>query len=85
MWEGDGGGIIGVQQDETAWAGDSGAMDLGSLGHGRQTADVLVGLPNQGRAAELPSGGLPRTGRDEDGDADTIMQPTYPGYRDHLG
>ena len=60
-------------------------MELGSLGHGRRTTDVPDGLPDQGRAAELPSRGLPRMGREEDGDADALLQPACPGYRDHLG
>ena len=85
MQEGYGGGIVGVPQDDTAWAGDRGAMELGSLGHRRRTTDVPVGLPDQGRAAELPIRGLPRTGRDEDGDADALLQSAYPGYHDHIG
>ena len=76
MWEGHDDRIVGVPQDDTAWAGDRGAMELGSLGHRRRTADVSVGLPDRGRAAELPIGGLPRTGRDEDGNADALLQPS---------
>ena len=60
-------------------------MDLGSLVHGRRTSDVSDGLPDQGRAAELPSGGLPRTGGDKDGDADALLQPACPRYHDNLG
>ena len=48
-------------------------MDLGSLGHRRQDADVTDGITDQGRDAELPSGGLPRPGRDEDDDADKLF------------
>ena len=85
MREVDGGGIVGRPQDDTTWAGGRGEMDLGSLGHGRRTSDVQAGLPDQGRAAELPCRGLPRTGRDEDGDADALLQPSCPGCRDNLG
>ena len=60
-------------------------MKLGSFVHRRRAADVPDGLPDQGRASELPSGGLPRPGRDEDGDADALFQPACTGYRDHLG
>ena len=84
MQEGDGGGIVGVPQGDTAWSGGRGAVEMGSPGHGRRTADVLDGLTDQGRAAELPSGGLPRTDGDEDGDADTLIQTACPVYRDHL-
>ena len=41
----------GVPQDDTAWAGDRGAMEQGILGHRRRNADVPAGLPEQGRAA----------------------------------
>ena len=85
MREVDGGGIFGVPQNDTVCAGDSGAIDLGSLSHGRQTADVSVSLPDQGRSAEIPNGGLPRMGRDKDGDADALLQLACPGYCDHLG
>ena len=60
-------------------------MELGRLGHGRRPADVLAGLTDKGRSAELPSRGLPRTGRDEDSDEDALLQPACTGYRDHLG
>ena len=85
MQEGDGGGIVGFPQGDTEWAGGRGEVELGSLGHGRRTADVSDGLPDQGRATKLPSGWLPRTSRDEDGDADALLQQACPGYRDHLG
>ena len=85
LWEVDGVGAIGDTQGDAAWAGCRGAVDLGSFGHRRRAADVPDGLPNQGRAAGLPSGGLPRPGRGKDGDADTLFQPECPGYRDHLG
>ena len=85
MREGDGSGIVGTPQDDTAWADNRGAMELGSLDHGRRPADVLAVLPDQGRAAELPYRGLPRTGRDKDSNADEFLQPACPGYHDHIG
>ena len=60
-------------------------MKLGSFVHRRRAADVPDGLPDQGRAVELPSGGLPRPGRDEDGNADELFQPACPVYHDHFG
>ena len=84
MQEGDGGRIVGVPQGDTAWAGGRGAVELGSFGHRRRAADVLDGLPNQGRAAELPCRGLPRKGRDTDSDADAFLQLAFLGHRDHL-
>ena len=77
--------IVGIPQDDTAWEGNIGAMNLGILGHGRQPADVLAGLTDQGRATELPCRGLTRTSRDADSDADAFMQPECPGYRDNIG
>ena len=59
-------------------------MELGIFGHGRRATDVPYGLPDQGRAAELPSGGLTRPGKDEDGDADALFQPACPVYHDHF-
>ena len=50
-----------------------GAVELGSFGHSRRAVDVPDGLPDQGRDAELPSGGMPSPGRDEDGDADALF------------
>ena len=83
--ERDVGGIIGVTQGYAAWAGGRGAVDLGSFGDGRRSVDVLDGLPDQGRAVELPTGEMPRPGREEDSDDDALFQPACPGYRDHLG
>ena len=85
MREGDGGGIVGIPQDDKAWEGGRGEIDLGRLGHLMRPVDVKAGLPYQGRAAELPSRGLHRTGRDEDGDVDELLQPACQGCRDHLG
>ena len=59
-------------------------MELGSFGRGRRATDVPDGLPDQGSAADLTSGGLPRPGRDEDVDADALFQPACPGYCDHF-
>ena len=80
-----GGGIIGITQGDVAWAGGRRAVELGRFGHGRRAADVPYGLPDQGKAVELPGGGMPRPGKDEDGDADALFQPACPGYRDHFG
>ena len=85
MQERDGGGVIGVTLGDTAWAGGRGAVELESFGHRKRAADVPDGLPDQGRAKELPSVGPPRPGRDEDDDADALCQPAFSGYRDHLG
>ena len=60
-------------------------MDLGSLVHWRRPTDVLAGLLDLGRAADVPCTGLPRKGRDTDSNADAFMQPSCTGYCDHLG
>ena len=44
MRERDGDGVIGVEQGDTAWAGGRGAVELGSVVHGRRAADVPDGL-----------------------------------------
>ena len=74
-WGGDGGGIIGGAQDDTAWASGRGEMDLEKLGHGGRAADIPHGLPVQGRPAELPGGGMPTTSEDKDGDVGTFYAP----------
>ena len=56
-------------------------MDLENLGHGEIFADVMHELPGQGRPADLPVGGIPRTRDDEDGDAGTSYAPACPGHR----
>ena len=43
--EGYGGSIVGVPKDDIEWAGGGGAMEIGSLGHGRRTTGVSDGLP----------------------------------------
>ena len=83
--ERDGSGIIGITQGDAVWAGGRGAVEMGSFGHGRRAADVLDGLLDQGRAVELPSGGLPGPGRNKDGDTDEFFQPEFPVYCDHFG
>ena len=60
-------------------------MELGSLSHGRRPTDISAGLPDQGRAEELPCGGMPSKVKDTDSDADTFVKPACPGHRDHLG
>ena len=85
MQEGDGGGIAGIPPNDTAWTGEGGTLELGCLSHGRRPTDISAGLPDQGRAAELPCRGMPRKGSDTDSDADAFMQPVYPVHRDHLG
>ena len=82
---GDGGGIIGSIHDDTALEIGRGNMDLENLGHRGRAADILHGLPCQGRSAELPSEEMPRTSSDKDGDASTFYSPACPGHRGHFG
>ena len=85
MRGGDGGGIIVGTQDDVAWASGRGEIELENLGHGGRAADVSHGLTSQGRLAELPIRGIPRTSGDEDGNAGTFSAPECPGYRGHFG
>ena len=85
MREGDGGGVAGIPPDDTARTGKGRAVELGSLSHGRKPANVSAGLPDQGRAKELPCGGLPRKGRETDSDTDVFLHLVCPGHCDHLG
>ena len=54
VWRGDGDGIIGGAQDDTAWSSGRGEMGLENFGHGGRAADKLCGLPDQDRLAEMP-------------------------------
>ena len=66
MWLVDGGGTIGGAQYDTAWASAREEAEIENLGLGGRAADKPHGLPVQGRPAELPGGGMPRTsGNDE--------------------
>ena len=74
-----------MAQDDTAWAIGRGEIELENLDHRKISADALHGLPGQWRLAELPSGGMPRTSGDKDGDAGTFSAPACPGHRGHFG
>ena len=49
-----------------------------------RAVDVSHGLPGQGRPVELPSGGMPSTSGDEDGDAGKFSALSCPGHRGHF-
>ena len=82
---GDGGGIFGGAQDDTACESGRGETELENLDHRGRSADASYGLPIQGRPAELPGGGMHRTSDEEDGNAGTFSAPAYPGHRGHFG
>ena len=58
---------------------------LEALATGGKPQTYRMAFPNQWRAAELSSGGMPRPGRDKNGDTGALFQPACPGYRDHIG
>ena len=61
-------------------------MELERLSHGgRRTKNISDIVPDKGAGEGLPSGGLPRKGRDTDGDEDAFLQPACPVHRDHIG
>ena len=61
------------QEEEERWRWEASAT-------GGEPQTYWMAFPPQGRDAELPSGGLTRTGREEDGNADALLQPAYQGY-----
>ena len=85
MRGGDGGGVADIPPDDTLQTGKGRSVELGNLGHGRPPANVLAGLPDQGRAEELPCGRLTRKGWDADINAEAFLQPECLGHRDNLG
>ena len=78
---GDGGEIIGGEWDDKEWAIGRGEMELENLGHGGRSAEVL---PDQGRPAELPGGGMLRTSSNEDVNAGKFYAPACPGHHVHF-
>ena len=60
-------------------------MELDNLGHRGRTADVIYGLPGQGRPVDLPGRGMSRTSGNKDGDAVTFSTPECTGHRGHFG
>ena len=77
--------IIGGAQYDIAWASGRVEMDLENLGHRGRALNIPHGLPGQGRPAELPGGGIPRTSGDKDGDAGTFYVPACPGHHGCFG
>ena len=59
-------------------------MELGSIIHERRSTNISDIFTNQGRAKELPCGGMSRKGWDTDGNEDAFLSPACPGHRDHL-
>ena len=82
---GDGGGIFGREQDDTAWASGRGETELENLDHRGRAADVSHGLPGQGSPAELSGGGVYRKSGYKEGDAGTFSAPACPGNCGHFG
>ena len=85
MPEVDGGRVAGIPSDDVAWEGRGETVELGSLSHGRRPTHISDGFPNQGRAKQLPCGGLPRKCWDTDGNESAFLQPACLGHRGHLG
>ena len=49
-----GGWIDGRAHEDTTWASGRGEMELDNLRHMGRTADILHGLPGQGRPIDMP-------------------------------
>ena len=81
---GDGGGVFGGGKYDTSWAIGRGNMGMENLGHRGRSVDVSHGLPVQGRPAELPDGGMPRTSGDKDSNAGPFPAPSCPGHSVHF-
>ena len=56
-----------------------------NLGHRGRAADVSHSLPDQGRTAKLPSGGMPKLSGNEDGNVSPFPTPACPGHRGNSG
>ena len=76
--------IIDGEQDDKLWASGRGEMELENLIQGGRSANVPHGLPCQGKTAEMPGRGMPRTSGDKYRNAGTFYAPACPGHRDHF-
>ena len=85
MWGGDGGGICGESQDDSAWSISRGVTELENLVHGGRDAYLSNGLSVQGRPAETPGEGMTGPSSDKDGDAGSLPTPACPGHRGFSG
>ena len=84
--EGDGGRVAGIPSDDTAWEGKGGKVELELSSHWRRgNTNLSDRVPDRRRDEGVPSGGLPRKGRDTDGDEGAFMALACPGHCDHLG
>ena len=54
LWGGDGDWLDGRSHEDATWVGVRGKTDLGSFAPGQGTTDVLDGLSDRRRTAELP-------------------------------
>ena len=80
-----GGGIFGGEQDNTAWASGRGETEMENFRHGGKSVDVSHGIPGQGRPAELPVRGMPRTSGDVDGDEGPFYALAFTSHRGYFG
>ena len=86
LQEGDGSRFAGNPLDDTTWEGESGQVELEQSSHRRRIkSNISDRVTDQGSEEGIPSGGLPRKGRDTDGDEGSFLAPACPGHRDHLG
>ena len=61
-------------------------MELEQMSHRRRgTKNISYRFTDQGRDEGMPIGGLPRKGRNRDGDEGAFLAPVCPGHHDHLG
>ena len=62
-------------------------MELNRRSHGRRrgTTHLPDRVPYQGGDEGMPSGGLPKKGRDADGNESAFLAQACLGRRDHLG
>ena len=80
------GRVAGSPSDDTAWEGKGVQVELELSSHWRRGSTNLSDrVPDQGMDEGMPSGGLPRKGRDTNGNEGAFLAPACPGNHDHLG
>ena len=84
VWGGTRGWIPVESYDDSTQEGRTTATPLGPPDDwGGQ--DIQNELPNEGRQATVPGGGMPGGVRDTSGNAGALRAPAHPQHRGHIG
>ena len=78
-----GGSIPDDSYDDSTLEGGRNTTVIEHPGHGGWASEFQNDFPGEGRPAELPVGGMPRPGGDDDGNAGALPEPACLQHRGH--